>query len=81
METKKKKEEIFKIKLVNRQLLTKFPNLLTNWITPIIWLKEFLIAIHRMDLCLNSLLSSTDGSKRVSKYASGIFTVYFKIKI
>lgn len=54
---------------------TKSSNLLMSWITPIIWPNEFLMAIHKIDLCLNVEFSSTDESNRTSSYAFGIETV------
>lgn len=46
--------------------LTRSSNLLISWITPMIWPKEFLMAMHKMDLCLNVVFSSTLGSNRGS---------------
>lgn len=64
-----------------QEKLTKSSNLLINWMTPIIWPREFLIAMQRMDLCLNDEFSSTLGSKRGSSYAFGMVTVCgFKAK-
>lgn len=56
--------------------LTKLSNLLINWITPMIWPDEFLMAIHSIVRCLKFEPSSTLWSNRWSSYALAMFTVY-----
>lgn len=61
-------------------ILTKLSNLLINWITPMIWPNEFLMAIQSIVRCLKLEPSSTLWSNRWSSYALAMVTVYIREK-